>query len=189
MTDDIRRWREALKDMPRRAEQVTEGLGDDQLNWRPEKGRWSIAQCLDHLNRANGKIVAQMEAGIEKAKASGGTKVGPWKPGFLERFFIRAVGANAPFKSPVPPDFVPGERASREEVLPEFHAVHERYLACLDEVEKSGLLLARIASPVSKLVKCTLGTWFAATVEHDNYHLGQADQSRKELDAHISSSS
>ncbi len=183
-------WRESLRRMPKRAEDLCEGLADEQLNWRPGKDRWSIAQCLDHLNRANGKIAAQLEAGIRDAKQSGKAAAGPWKPGWLEKLFIRMVGANPPMgvKSPVPPDFIPAERASREEVLPAFGSLHERFLACLDEVEQAGLVRVKISSPVSKLVKVSLGSWFAATIEHDLYHLGQAAQARKELDSHLAAS-
>lgn len=172
--------------MPDRADAIAAGLSDDVLNWHGTgwpKDRWSIAQCLDHLNRANGKIAPQLEAGIEKAKSDGKASTGPWKPGMLERFFIRMVGPNAPLPAPVPPDFLPADRISRDEILAKFAALHDRFLASLDEVERSGLVRVKVSSPVSKLIKCSLGGWFEATIEHGLYHLGQAETVRKELDA------
>lgn len=183
MTAQFEAWRAALQEMPKLAEAVTDGLTDDQFNWHPAKDRWSVAQCLDHLNRANGKILGKLEEGVLIANSRGPAPAGPWRPGFLERFFIRIVGANAPWKSPVPPDFVPGEHASRDEVLPLFTQHHERYVACLDEVDRAGLMRLKVPSAVTPLIKVSLGTWFAATVEHDSYHLGQAEQVRKELES------
>lgn len=31
---------------------VCTGLSESQFNWRPGEGRWSIAECLVHLNRS-----------------------------------------------------------------------------------------------------------------------------------------
>ncbi len=39
-----------FEDLKRDARQLTEGLSDAQLNWSPAPGRWSMAQCLEHLN-------------------------------------------------------------------------------------------------------------------------------------------
>ena len=46
-----------LQDYARQFEAVTQeardlaaGLSPAQWSWRPEPGRWSIAECLDHLN-------------------------------------------------------------------------------------------------------------------------------------------
>jgi len=39
------------------AQKLTAGISDRQFNWQPEPGRWSIAQCLVHLNLA-GAILA-----------------------------------------------------------------------------------------------------------------------------------
>jgi hypothetical protein len=176
--------------MAAKAEETIAGLREDQLQWKPPDGRWSIAQCLDHLNRANGKILTQLEPGIERAKSQGSQSSAPWKPGFMERMFIRAVTPNPPlgFKSPVPPDFLPEDEPDVAQLMPTFRAQHDRFVAGVDTVEKHGLVHIKIPSPVSKLIKCQLGTWFAATAEHDLYHLGQAASVRKELDAFAASS-
>ena len=33
-----------------RCEALVEGLGNEAFNWKPEERRWSICECLDHLN-------------------------------------------------------------------------------------------------------------------------------------------
>ena len=32
------------------------GLSSDQLNWKPGKKSWSVAQCLDHLIKTNEQL-------------------------------------------------------------------------------------------------------------------------------------
>ena len=39
-----------LQDIRNRTEQLINGLGPEQLVRRPDPGKWSIAECLTHLN-------------------------------------------------------------------------------------------------------------------------------------------
>ncbi|MEX2570182.1 MAG: DinB family protein [Gemmatimonadota bacterium] len=51
-------------------------LSRDQLNWKPAQGRWSIAQCLDHLIRTNRLYFPSLES----------LRAGPPTPTFWERY-------------------------------------------------------------------------------------------------------
>lgn len=37
----------------RRAEQLVQGLSNEQLNWHPALGAWSVGQCIEHLAITN----------------------------------------------------------------------------------------------------------------------------------------
>ena len=58
------------------AQDVTLGLSREQFNWRMEPGRWSIAQCLTHLNIVNSKDLGSIEEAIAAGTARGLTGQG-----------------------------------------------------------------------------------------------------------------
>src|SRR4051812_42667836 len=43
-----------LDDLAREAEATFGGLNARQLNWKADSGRWSVAQCFEHLLTSNG---------------------------------------------------------------------------------------------------------------------------------------
>jgi len=50
-------------------ESIAAGLSREQFNWRPEAGRWSIGECVSHLNIVNSGDIAPVRAAIESGRA------------------------------------------------------------------------------------------------------------------------
>ncbi len=53
------------------AERLVEPLDDEQFNWSPAPGAWSIAQCIDHLNVTNQKYLDAISAAVERRAGRG----------------------------------------------------------------------------------------------------------------------
>ena len=53
------------------AETLTRGLSRQQFNWRSEPGRWSVAECIGHLNLINGADLKTLEAAVDAAREKG----------------------------------------------------------------------------------------------------------------------
>src|SRR6266567_2907521 len=71
------------------AHKLTAGISDRQFNWQPEPGRWSIAQCLVHLNLAGAIQLPRVEAGIRGARARGLVGKGPYRRGTIGSLVVR----------------------------------------------------------------------------------------------------
>jgi len=56
-------------------ERVVEPLDDEQLNWSPAQGAWSIAQCIDHLNATNARYFQALDRG--RASSRPGSRAHP----------------------------------------------------------------------------------------------------------------
>src|SRR6185436_20021567 len=97
------------------AQSLVAGLSHAQFYWRPEPGRWSIAQCLAHLNTVNGGDLGALRAAIEAGKERKQIGEGPFTYGFFSRKFVASMDAPAKrrFKAPKyyepPPEADPGE--------------------------------------------------------------------------------
>jgi hypothetical protein len=173
----LREWREQLSATLGRAAGLADGLSDAQFNWRPGPARWSLAQCLDHLNKVGGLLLPGIEAALRAEKdagPSGGGAPPTWRPSLLERWFIHAVSPASRFKAPVPRVYVPAERGAVGEIVPAFVATHERLIACMSEAEGRDLRRLQVISPASRAVRLSLGAWFAALTAHAEYHVEQA---------------
>lgn len=161
------------------AEQLVAGLGEQQLNWTSAPGAWSINQCLEHLTRASDEFLPHLEKAIARAKQRGDsgkayqpTIMGKWLIG------ITAQEAGRKFKAPKnfqpPPNPAPG-------ALVRFLAAHQR-LASLVERTKGLDLNVTLRSPVTALMRYSLGDAYQVSIAHAKRHLRQARRVRENPD-------
>jgi hypothetical protein len=65
------------------ADQLCDPLAPAQLVWRPAPERWSVAECLLHLNVTAALYLALVEPAIDRGRAKGLTGSGPYRTGWL----------------------------------------------------------------------------------------------------------
>jgi len=174
-----------LEDLDRQFEAITadttdltHGLAEGAFNWRPEPDRWSIAECLSHLDVVGRRYMRKIDAGIASARAKGLTGRGPFRVGLLERWYLRMVEPPPPFRVKAPLVYVPAADPSGTAVLPSFLALQDEFRAQLREADGLDLARARVPSPAYKKMTVGLGTAFAAMAAHERRHLWQARQVR-----------
>jgi hypothetical protein len=149
------------------------GLTEAQLAWRPEPGRWSIAECLDHLHVTGEEVLAQVEAAVVQGWARGTTGSPPFRYGWLGPWFVRA---NAPSgrRVPTPKVFRPREGRPPVGALDDFLALQEELAAALERANGLDLARVRARSPVTPLLRIGIGSWFEVIAVHQARHLAQA---------------
>jgi hypothetical protein len=164
-------------------ESITTGLSREQFNWRPEAGRWSIGECVGHLNIVIAGDLAPMRAAIENGRARGLTGVGPFRYGFLSQKLIAGMDVPMKRKFKAPKSYMPPPEADPKGTVAEYARVSAelRKLA----VSANGLDLARVKTelpalprPVRLLLKMALGARLTLITTHDRRHLYQAEQVR-----------
>jgi hypothetical protein len=164
-------------------ESITAGLSREQFNWRPEAGRWSIGECVSHLNIVNAGDIAPIGAAIESGRARGLTGEGPFQYGFLAKKFIAGMYLPVKKKFKAPKTYVPPNDSDPKGAIAEYArvAAELRKLA----VSANGLNLARVKTEMPALpaalrpfVKMALGARLTLITTHDRRHLWQAEQVR-----------
>jgi uncharacterized damage-inducible protein DinB len=155
-------------------------LDNEQFNWQPATGAWSIAQCLDHLTRANSVYLDALRAGAASARSAHLERRGPIRPGLLSRLFIRAIGPTMRMKMPAPSKAVPAARLRKEDVLPAFLRIQEDVRAFAQACADLDLNRARFDNPFAKGVRFSVGTGLLVIAAHDQRHLGQAHRVRQQ---------
>lgn len=163
------------------ARALMEGLTEEQLNWRPEAGAWSMAECLDHLAVTGRQMCAQLREVIKEARSKGLLGSGPFRHGRIGDVIVRSMEPPPKRKFRAPAVFRPRPDLPAAEVSEGFFAAQVEILGLLREAVGVDLGRARVTSPVSRWVKYSLGQAFALIATHERRHLWQARQVREKI--------
>jgi hypothetical protein len=168
-------------------ETIVHGLTDAQFNWRPEPGRWSIAECVAHLNIVDGGDLAPIQAAIEEAHARKISGSGPFTYGYFSKKFVASMEPPVTRKFKAPKAYVPPPDAPLDKTVAEFRRIGAELRRLT--VNANGLHLGRVKCPLPALppllrpfVKMPLGARLALLTAHDRRHLWQAEQVRNHPD-------
>jgi len=158
------------------ADGVLDGLDEEQFNWNPAPGQWSIAQCFDHLNVTNRFFLKNLKEAVASGRQTGRIDDGPYSYGWFSRWFFRMNEPPVKLKVKAPQRFVPAPRRSREQVVPEFMALHDDVSNLLRDASGLDLVRLKCPSPVVAWIKFNLGMTFWILTAHDRRHIYQARQ-------------
>jgi hypothetical protein len=173
-------WQEAAENEKR---QVTlgEGLGDAELEWRPEPGRWSIAEILIHLRLTNQACLPAIDRAIEDARRQKLFAAGPFRLGWMGRFFVWYVEPPPVIRLPAPAVLRPLREGRAGDALPRLLESRRQMLARMEAASGLDLERARFVSPFASFVKMSLLAFFSVFTAHERRHLWQAENVRRGL--------
>jgi hypothetical protein len=163
------------------AKELTEGLNEERFNWRPQPGQWSIEECLAHLLIAGNWEIRAIEDAIGRAKAHGVTGAGPFRYGPFERFVLRHTEPPVKRKVTAPRRFRPLHGQPVTAVLPSFLHLQSQLMLLAQSAEGLDLARIKVPTPISRLIRLSLGMTFAQLAAHERRHLEQAWRVRKQL--------
>jgi hypothetical protein len=158
------------------AEGLTAGLTREQWNWRPAPGRWSVAQCLAHLNTFNRTWVSYIDQAVSRGHEKQILRDGPYAYGFLSRLMLRTIEPPVKRRFKAPKSFEPPHELAGDGLLEEFIALHERVAQAIKLADGLDLVRIKVRSPVTRYLRYSLGMAFWFLTAHDRRHLWQARQ-------------
>ncbi len=169
-------------DIGREAQCLGDGLTDLQFNWRPGVGRWSVAECFGHLNIVGSELLPVFDSAVAQARDLGWRGSGPFRPGFVARWLLRAME----------PPARPRRRAPERHVPPADQRAGEGIAALVDLFGQlgsrlqaaAGLDLAkpRVAAPVKLPLRIGVFELLLLFAAHARRHLAQAREVRGRAD-------
>lgn len=165
----IKQLRDRGTEWENRAREAFLKLRPDQLDWRPDKETWSIAQEFHHLVLSNTPYLRAMN----DLGAKAGPESKPYKPGFWGKFLLRAVEPDGTFPAPVPKPFIPSESPLEKAPVEEFFQIQDQINALVLGLPGKDLN-GKLSSPVSSFIKLKLGDAVAINATHNERHLLKA---------------
>ena len=156
------------------ADALAGSLTDDQFNWQPAPGVWSMAQCIEHLNVTARLYLPKLDDSIADAIRRGLYNEGPFTYNWIGRFFAKVNEPPPRFRMKSPKTFHPVPQRARQDVLAAFRAYQKQYVDRLRQASGLDLARARVSSPASSWIRMPLGSGFALMTAHERRHLWQA---------------
>jgi hypothetical protein len=156
-------------------------LGPERLLWQPAPGKWSVAQCLEHLNRYGLHYLPAMQIRIDDALARGSRPEPTFRAGWLGDFFVRTVqprhtgSSRANLKYPAPKAYDPNRTGTTTaEALPTFLRQQQTTLQLLERARRVNLEAIRVPVSITSIIQLRLGDCFRFVIMHNQRHVQQA---------------
>ena len=160
---------------------LVDGFYSDEMSLRAESDRWSVAECLVHLNLSSEAFLPIISNVSAEAQRSGLTGQGPFKmdlEGRALRWMLK------------PPPRVKFRAASKCEpldlgpldcILPRFLALQKELQDLIREADGLDLNKIVVISPFSKHISYNLFSCFEIILMHQLRHLWQAEHVKLEI--------
>jgi hypothetical protein len=157
--------------------QATSGLTYAQFNWRPEPGKWSIAENIAHMTRVASVYLPHIDAAIQDGHKRGVTGPGPYKYGWFGNLFVKMSEPPPKQKFKAPRAMQPPVE-SRLDIVQDFEEMHRKLQRTVESA--NGLDLGRVSvrSPITPLIRFTLGQSLQVMAGHGRRHLWHCNQVR-----------
>ncbi|RRB06620.1 DinB family protein [Larkinella rosea] len=155
-------------------------LTDADLNRQPTPDRWSIAQCLEHLNSYGHYYIPMLEAAIANGEENGIPAAPTFKSGWLGNYFAnsmrpRANGSIA-LKMKAVKAHTPAPKQNASAVLDLFLEQQEAILELLDRAKRVNIQHLRVPISIAKLIRLSAGDTFRFLIAHEQRHVLQASR-------------
>jgi len=136
-------------------------------------GGWSIAQCLEHLNRYGDFYLPAITRALDKhmGRADHPTFTGTWFGSYFTRMMQPETGRR---KIKAMKAYTPPPLLDAYAVVAEFIHQQETLLRLLTRARKADLTATRVPLSIAPLFRLRLGDVFGFVIAHDERHVQQA---------------
>lgn len=167
-----------MGEIERRAQELCRGLSEEQLAWRPEPHRWSIAENLIHLETTTNVMLPAVDRSISDGRQRNLRSEGPYNMGWLGRIYVWYSEPPPKIRLPAPNVLKPLLNVSGLDALPAFLASQQQMVVRLEQANGLDLSRARFQSPIAAYIKMNLLSFFSVFTAHERRHIAQADEIR-----------
>ena len=157
---------------------LADGLSPEQLTWKPDDRRWSIAQCLDHLTRTVQLYPAEIERMIAESRARAAT-ARPYREGWISRWIVSSMEPPPGLRIRTRRSVEPGADVDGATVVREFERSFARLNELILAADGVSMRHGRMRSPFARMFRFTLGQVLAMNLAHARRHVWQARQVRQ----------
>ena len=163
--------------------EIVDGLSDEHFRQRPALDEWSVAECIEHLNTTARATAPSFETAIEKGLAKNLLANSPLRYSRIDIWLVdNAVDYPPKRRFKAPKIFAPtADTHDRATILADFESAQKQMIGFLNRANGLNLRKVKVVSPVSKLLRLSLGQYFRLATGHQLRHLHQAADARRKV--------
>ena len=159
-----------------RLHQLASRVPADRWARRADPRRWSVAECVVHLNLTSAGYLPLLEWAVAEARAIGGPAPDRHRHTPIGWLLWRSMGPPVRLRTRTIAAFVPAATAPASELVAEFERHQEAQVALLRAADGLPLGRVMVISPFNARIRYTLYSCFAILARHQHRHLWQAEQ-------------
>jgi hypothetical protein len=171
----------SLEEAGNRLHRLTDQLPDARWKSRPGPGRWSAAECVEHLNLTTRAYIPLLRRALETAPKSSRQTAGRYRRDFFGWLFSALVGPLPKLgkgrvgRVKTTTDFVPKASGTRVAVIEEFDRLQDELIAITRQADGFPLEEMMIVSPFGGKIRYNFYAALRILPRHQQRHLGQAE--------------
>lgn len=143
---------------------------------RADPQRWSMGECVAHLNLTSKAFLPLVEAALAEGRALPRRTTGRYRRNFTGWLLWRLSGPAPRQRVKTAAPFIPSGQQPVTQLLAEFDAWHQRQLEYTRAADGLALEKLHIVSPFNARVKYNLYACLTILPRHEHRHVWQAEQ-------------
>lgn len=164
-----------LREATTRLHRLRDSVPAERWPVRHDPARWSVSECIAHLNLTSAAFEPLLTVGLEQARKE---QASPRKyaRGFLGWALWKMTGPDSRGRMQTAPGFVPTHSPAAEVVTAEFERWQAVILALLASADGVPIDKVNLISPFNARMKYNLYAAFSVIPRHQHRHLQQAER-------------
>jgi len=159
-----------------RLHSLAQGVPEEYWTQHPDRTRWSIAECIAHLNLTSSAYLPLLRDGIAQAQGLEDRVPRRYRRDPIGWLLWKAAGPPVRFRAKTTPPFVPTVANAPGQLIAEFERLQTEQLACVQEADDLRVDRVKIISPFNARLKYNLYASLTILPRHQHRHLWQAEQ-------------
>lgn len=156
-------------------------LPEEHWSWRPAPERWSVGECVAHLNLTARAFLPILRDGLAQARALGVAAPERYRRDLVGWLLWLGSGPPARFRARTAAAFVPAGMESPGELRATFDQLQTEQLAIVQAADGLPLQKIKVISPFDARVRYNLYSALSILARHQHRHLWQAEQAAQAL--------
>jgi hypothetical protein len=161
-----------LADVGRDALRTFGPLDEREMNWQPERTRWSVGQCFEHLLTVNGLVLGAAKTALEKPPWSAWQRL-PLLPAAWGWLLVRSQSPSSRKRFTAPTRARPAGRV-HDDVIRRFVDQHREAQLWAEGLDQETARRTVMISPFVNAVTYSVLDGLRLVVAHDRRHFEQA---------------
>jgi hypothetical protein len=171
LVPELQRYVDELEAQKTEVANLVSPLSQSQLDWRPAEEKWSIGEHLEHLALSPKQYERPLDVAIGKARVEGWLSDGPYRHGFLGRWFLKTMEPPVNFKVKTFKPLMPPRGVPREQLIRDFAAATDSAIQMIRRANGIDIGKASVRSPFVKALRLSVGQVFQLFASHNRRHL------------------
>lgn len=164
-----------------RLEKVAGNLSEERWALRSDPDRWSVAECIAHLNLTSAAYIPRIRQALTEARALPPVSAKEYRRDAAGWFFSVMVGPLPSLgrfrigRVKTPPKFVPAGGQPRQNILSGFKRDQDELIGMVREADDLPIDRVWIRSPFGEKIRYNCYSAFVILSRHQERHLDQAE--------------